>query len=120
MHPILSRVERLVAYLSTWLAAGVVLSAVFSTMGLGWIESLVFLLPLFFVYSFACLSSWYISRATPIGTSSFLRLISTSGFAALLSAAGWLALARVWVGVLTATPMFGASAERYERQMPVL
>jgi hypothetical protein len=120
MHPILSRAERLAAYLVTWLAAAVVLAAVFTRMGLGWAESLAFLVPLFFIYSFVCLSSWYISRATPIGTSSFVRLMATSGLAALVSAAGWLALARLWVGVLSATPMFTASSERYDQQMPVL
>lgn len=120
MHPILSRVERLAAYLGTWLVAGVVLAAVFTRLGLGWDESLALLLPLFFVYSFVCLSSWYISRATPLDTSSRLRVIATSGFAALVSGAGWLALARLWIGVLGETSMFRASAARYDQQMPVL
>ena len=120
MHPILSRIERLAAYLGTWLVAGIVLAAVFTRLGLGWVESLAFLLPLFFVYSFVCLSSWYITRATPIGTSSRFRVIATSGFAALVSGAAWLALARLWIGVLGATSFFGASAARYDQLMPVL
>jgi sensor histidine kinase YesM len=120
MHPILSRVERLAAYLATWLVAGIVLAAVFTRMGLGWAESLALLLPLFFVYSFVCLSSWYISRATPIATSSFLHLVATSGFAALVSAAAWIALARLWISILAATAVFSASAVRYDQQIPIL
>ena len=120
MHPILSRVERLAAYLGAWLMLGVVLAAVFTRLGLSWVEALALLLPLFLVYANVCLSSWYISRATPLNTSSLLRVLATSGFAALVSGAGLLALARLWVAILAATPAFAASTARYDQQMPFL
>ena len=46
MHPILGRAERLAAYLAAWLVVCVLLAAVFTRLGLGWVEALAFLLPL--------------------------------------------------------------------------
>ena len=66
MHPILGRIERLAAYLAVWLIAGVLVAGVFTRFGLGWVEALALLVPLFLVYAFVCLSAWYVSRATPL------------------------------------------------------
>ena len=78
MHPILGRIERLAAYLAVWLCAGVLAAGLFTRFGLGWIEALVLLAPLFLVYAFVCLSAWYVSRATPLTTSSVLRVLASS------------------------------------------
>jgi two-component system, LytTR family, sensor histidine kinase AlgZ len=118
VHPILSRVDRLAAYLAAWLIVCVLLAAVFARLGLGWLEALAFLLPLFLVYSFVCLSAWYVSRATPLRTSGILRILASAGLAASVAAGLWLGLARAWVAALTATDMFSPAADRYARQMP--
>ena len=95
---------RLAAYLAAWLIVGLLLSAVFARLDLSWSEALALLLPLLFVYSFVCLSAWYVSRATPLNTSSLLRVLATSGLAAMVSGALWLALARLWIGILGTVP----------------
>ena len=69
MHPILGRVDRLAIYLGVWLSACALVAGVFTRFGLGWIEALVLLVPLFLIYAFVCLSAWYVSRATPLTTS---------------------------------------------------
>ena len=66
MHPILGRIDRLAAYLAVWLGADVLLAGLYTRFGLGWIEALALLSPLFLVYAFVCLSAWYVSRATPL------------------------------------------------------
>ena len=78
MHPILGRIDRLAAYLAVWLSAGVLLAGLYTRFGLGWIEALALLSPLFLVYAFVCLSAWYVSRATPLTTSSILRVLLSS------------------------------------------
>jgi two-component system, LytTR family, sensor histidine kinase AlgZ len=118
VHPILGRVERLAAYLAAWLIVCVLLAAVFTRLGLAWVEALAFLLPLFLVYSFVCLSAWYVSRATPLTTSGILRILASSGLAASVAGGFWLGLAQSWVAVLSSTAAFAPAADRYARQMP--
>jgi len=119
MHPTLGRTERLAAYLTAWLIVGVLLAAVLTQLGLSWAESLA-LLPLFLVYSFVCLSAWYVSRATPLSTSGIFRVLSSSGLAAVVAGAVWLALARLWVGALSLMSAFAGSSAHYAQQMPFL
>jgi Sec-independent protein secretion pathway component TatC len=69
MHPILARAERLTTYLAAWLIVAVLLAAVLTRQGLSWLEALALLLPMCLIYGFACLSAWYVCRATPLATS---------------------------------------------------
>jgi two-component system, LytTR family, sensor histidine kinase AlgZ len=118
MHPILGRAERLAAYLAAWLVVCVLLAAVFTRLGLGWIEALVLLLPLCLVYAFVCLSAWYVSRAVPLRTSSVLQVLASSALAASIASSLWLGLTQAWVTVLGATAAFAPAAERYAQQIP--
>ena len=120
MHPILSRVGRLAAYLAVWLVAGVLLAAVFTSQGLGWFDALALLLPLCLVYAFVCLSAWYVCRATPLRTSSAGRVLASSALAALVGGAVWLALARVWIAALGELPLFASVAPTYLDETPFL
>ena len=85
MHPILGRIDRLAIYLSAWLMACVLVAGVFTRLGLGWTEALALLVPLFLVYAFVCLSAWYVSRATPLTTSSLLRVLVSSVLSAMFA-----------------------------------
>ena len=120
MHPILGRTDRLASYLAAWVVAAGLLSAVLTRLGLGWLESLVFIVPLFLVYAFVCLSAWYLCRAQPIRDLSLARVLTSSSVTAVTAAAFLLAKARAWILVLSATPAFGESSGRYEQQMPLL
>jgi hypothetical protein len=118
VHPILGRVDRLAAYLAAWLIACVLLAAVFTRLGLGWIEALALLVPLCLVYAFACLSAWYVSRAMPLSTSSAIRVLASSVLAAAIASGLWLGLARAWVAALSTTATFAPAADRYTQQLP--
>ena len=120
MHPILGRIDRLAAYLAVWLSADVLLAGLYTRFGLGWIEALVLLTPLFLVYAFVCLSAWYVSRATPLTTSSILRVLLSSAAASAFASALWLALAQGWILVLSAIAPFRQAADRYAQQLPFL
>jgi hypothetical protein len=120
MHPILSRAERLLSYLAAWTIGAVLLAAVFTRVGLGWLEALAFLVPLFLIYAFACLSAWYVCRALPLRAASVPRVLVSCGFSAFMAGAAWLGLARAWIEVLASTPSFAAAAPRYAQQLPLL
>jgi two-component system, LytTR family, sensor histidine kinase AlgZ len=120
MHPILGRMNRLAPYLAAWTMAGVLASGVLTRLGLGWVDALALLVPLFLVYAFACLSAWYICRAFPLATTGLVRVLASSGVAAILASAIWMAIARAWIAALGWTPAFAASPARYEQQLPLL
>jgi hypothetical protein len=120
MHPLFTSLRRLGTYLVGWLIVAVLIAAVSTRLGLSWVESLTLLVPLFFVYSFVCLSAWYVCRATPLGQGSDLRVIVSCGFAAIVSGSIWLGLVRTWIIALGSTAMFAEAASRYEQQIPYL
>ena len=120
MHPILSRAERLFSYLAAWTVAAVLMAAVLTRLGLGWLEALAFLVPLFLIYAFTCLSAWYVCRALPLRAASVSRVLASCGFSALMAGGVWLGLGRAWIEVLALTPAFAAATPRYERQLPLL
>jgi signal transduction histidine kinase len=101
MHPILARGGRLALYLAVWALLGALLALLLAgRMGLGWLQSAAIALPVASAYAFVCLSSWYVARSLPIGSSSAARIVFSGIVAATLSSAGWLALARLWFHVL--------------------
>jgi two-component system sensor histidine kinase AlgZ len=136
MHPILARAERLTTYLAAWLIVAVLLAAVLTRQGLSWLEALALLLPMCLVYGFACLSAWYVCRATPLtspgppkpgpqgraggGGSGVLRVLSSSALAAVIASGLWVELMRLWVSALVALPLFTESAARYAGHDPLL
>jgi len=120
MHPILARAERLTSYLAAWLIVAVLLAAVLTRQGLSWLEALALLVPMCLVYGFACLSAWYVCRATPLTSSGVLRVLSSSALAAVLASGLWVELMHLWVSALVALPFFTESAARYAGHDPVL
>src|SRR5580765_1592523 len=120
MHPILARAERLTTYLAAWLIVAVLLAAVLTRQGLSWLEALALLLPMCLVYGFACLSAWYVCRATPLTSSGVLRVLSSSALAAVIASGLWVELMRLWVSALVAIPFFTESADRYNGHDPLL
>src|SRR2546423_720159 len=100
MHPVLARPTRLLAYLAVWFALGLVLALALARLGLGWPAASALLMPLLFVYSFVCLSAWYVCRATPLRTNAIARSFVSAAFAAAVSATLLIALAQLWIAIL--------------------
>ena len=92
MHPILARLERLAAYLGLWCVIGVLVGAVLTRQGLTWPEALVQVLPPLLLYSFICLSAWYVCRAMPLGTSGMAGVLTAAVVAASVAGGLWLLL----------------------------
>jgi two-component system, LytTR family, sensor histidine kinase AlgZ len=120
VHPILGRANRLASYLAAWTIAAVLVAAILTRLGLTPVEALAFVVPLFLVYSFACLSAWYVCRANPLRTSSLFRVLTSGGLTAIIAGAVWLAIARVWIMMLSATPTFTDASARFDQQLPLL
>jgi len=121
VHPILSRVDRLAVYLGVWLSAGVLAAGLFTRFGLSWTEALALLLPLVLLYAFVSLSAWYVSRASPLTTtSSVLRVLVSSFLASMFASGLWLGVANVWIAALKTTATFAPAADRYRQQLPFL
>jgi two-component system sensor histidine kinase AlgZ len=120
MHPILARFERLAAYLALWCAIGVLVGGVLTSQGLTWPEALVQVLPPLLVYSFICLSAWYVCRAMPLATSGVPGVLTASVVAASVGGALWLALNEAWIATLESMPVLAPVTVRFRSQTPFL
>jgi len=120
MHPILARIDRIAAYLAAWLIVAILLATALTRQGLGWIDALVYLLPVLIVYSFICLSAWYVCRAMPLSTSSIAVVLTTAIVAAVSAGTLWLALSTAWTAVLRLLAPFAGSADPFQAQTPFL
>jgi LytS/YehU family sensor histidine kinase len=120
MHPILARVERLAAYLAAWLVVAGLLATAMARQDLSWSAALLLLLPLCLFYAFVCLSAWYVCRATPLTTSSAVRVLASSATAAAVASGLLVLAARAWTSLLAAATSFGPTMEQYERNESLL
>ena len=97
MHPLFARRGHLWLYLLLWVIAGGVLSTVLvGQRGIGWGVAAIVAIPLATVFSFVCLSAWYVARGMPLAGTGALRVVATALSAALVSSALWLVFARAW------------------------
>jgi len=120
MHPILARAERLGAYLAASLIVAVLLAAVLNRQDVGWLPGLALLLPICIVYAFVCLSAWYVCRATPLASSSVVRVLGSSALAAVVASGLWMVMARTWLTVLGSVSAIALTPENYARHEPLL
>ena len=121
MHPILAEWGRLGAYLGAWALVGtlvagqLVLAAPF-----GWVEALVFAVPLALLLGFAGLGSFWVCRAAPLTIRQLFRSLGTQLLAALLSSALWLAAARGWAYALERMDVFPGLVAKQGQAAPLL
>ena len=121
MHPILAEWRRLAAYLAAWGIVGVlvafqlVLAAPF-----GWVEALVFAVPLSLLLGFAGLGAFWVCAAAPLTLSRLFRSLGTQLLAALLSSAMWLAVGKGWAFVLDRLDVFPGLPQRLPQVAPLL
>src|SRR5687767_16010803 len=114
MHPILARAERLAAYLAAWLVVAGLLATAMVRQDLTWSAAFLLLLPVCLFYAFVCLSAWYVCRATPLTTSSAMRVLASSATAAAVASGLLVFAARAWTSLLGAATSFGPTLEQYE------
>lgn len=100
MHPVLSRVERIAAYLAAWTVAALLLSLSLTRQGIDAADAMVFAMPPFIAYAFVCLSAWYVCRAVPVPSASITAVATASVVASLSAGVLWYALAEGWRTVL--------------------
>lgn len=121
MHPIFADWRRLGAYLAGWTLVGLlvalqlVLAAPF-----GWIEALVFAIPLAQFLGLMGLGAFWVCRAAPLTLPRLARSLGTQLFAAILSSALWLAVGRAWAVLLDRLDVFPGLPARLPQVAPAL
>lgn len=121
MHPILARAGRILAYLAIWILLACLLVLLFVESGhLSWIESAAIVLPLALVYSFVCLSPWYVCRMLPIGSATMQRLVLTHVSAAIFASLLWIVTGKGIAVLVASLPPLGAADPRFSSQLPLL
>ncbi len=121
MHPILAEWRRLVAYLAVWGLLGGLLAALLATSApFGWLEAIVFALPLSIVYGFVGLGSFWVCRAAPLELKRLGRVLGTQLAAALISATLWLVVGRGFAYVLDRHGPFPGLGAKQAEAAPLL
>ncbi len=121
MHPILAEWGRLGAYLGAWALVGALVAGqLLMAAPFGWVEALVFALPLALLLGFAGLGSFWVCRAAPLTIRRLPRTLGTQLLAALLSSALWLAAARGWAYALERLDVFPGIVARQGQAAPLL
>jgi two-component system sensor histidine kinase AlgZ len=87
-----------VLYLLVWLMLGLILSVlVIGSTGTGWINGLLFAIPVTMVYAFATgFSSYYLCRAYPLSEKSPSSIVVVFSITALTSGAAWGGISLGW------------------------
>src|SRR6185369_13183020 len=106
MHPIVGHSRRLGLYALAWLPLMLLLAYLLKASGLSNAEALVLVVPLAPLYAAMCLVAWYPTRATPIQTSGFIRLVVTQLAAATLVSSLWMVVALAYISGLALIERF--------------
>ncbi|MDR7335960.1 histidine kinase [Roseateles asaccharophilus] len=102
MHPLLSHLRGLAAYLLAWVLAGLALTAALHGLGLApWSRALPWTLPLCTVFALVALATYYPCRSRPFGTASWRAAVGYRAGLVLTLAALMLALAASWDAAAT-------------------
>jgi hypothetical protein len=89
-------------YLLGCLLLALVLAAlVASTTGAGWVNSLLFTVPLLMLYAVGCgFSAYYLCRAWPLAQQSGMSILAVFFVCAVMASAGWTGLGNAWNALL--------------------
>jgi two-component system, LytTR family, sensor histidine kinase AlgZ len=121
LHPILTSVQRLALYLTSWTLIAVLLASSYSiAAGAGVFEAIVAVVPLCLVYAFVCLSAWYVCRATPLRERSLLQISLTHLGSSVLAATLWIALWEIWTQLLATSLALEQAVTHYRSQLPLI
>ena len=105
MQPSLARGSQVLLYVAVCLAAGSLLAAALAgRSGLTLVQAAAVVLPPALVYGLVCLSSRYVSRATPLATTRSVTIVANIAGSTLVATALWLALARAFAWIAARIP----------------
>lgn len=92
MHPLLAKPARVVLYLLSWLASGVLLAALLRAIApRPWLDAVAFAVPVSLFLGFMVLSAWWVCRSNPLSGGAGPRALTVQFGAALQSSALWAA-----------------------------
>jgi two-component system sensor histidine kinase AlgZ len=115
VHPILADPRRLALYLAAWIPLALLLAGVLASTGdFNWLQAAELVTPLAAIYSFVCLSAWYLCRFVPLRMSGVLYLLAAINTAAAVASLIWS------VGAAWAMAIALGLEQQYLRQRPVL
>jgi signal transduction histidine kinase len=85
-------------YLLAWPLPALVLAMLMVFVsGAGWIDSLLFAVPLMLVYAIACgFSTYYMCRAWPLAQRSAMSVLAVFSVSAVVASAGWTGMGMAW------------------------
>ncbi len=116
MHPILADWRRLLLQLAASCVLGAVLGGLVGVViGVGWLDAIVFALPLALLATPLSFSAWYLCRAMPLSRTPPIRLVTAALGSGIISGAIWAAIGYEWWDVLLRDGW-----ERANAPMPVL
>jgi len=93
MHPILASRGRLALYLTAWMSLVALFVSILALAGVvGWVEGAAVIGPVYFLYSFFCLSTWHLCRAFPLEVARTPVLVGVLAAAPAAMSAGWVAV----------------------------
>jgi len=115
MHPILSKRRTLILYLAVWLIIGLLIEIPFIYQYKNqWAAFLLSDIPLNLLFSFICLSSYYLCKVFPIKTTQWYNLISMFMGAACIAAGFELMIGYGWVQVIDSLNIASSISPMYE------
>lgn len=118
MHPILGSSARLRLYLLSWLPIHIFLVYwPYAAGALDPLESVIYVLPLMVLYSFLCLSSWYLCRFLPLAGTQPVKLLVNHFAAASAMGAFLVLLSIAWAALLAR--FFASLDTRVEKFFPL-
>jgi hypothetical protein len=119
MHPILGDRRSLAIYLLLWQLIGLLLM-----LGLRgsspWSTSAAFFLPLAFVFSFVCLSAWYLCLGFPLAGGRVINIVVVHVLAATIASVLWVVFAGFWAAGLDGLGAFDAQRLYGGQQLSLL
>jgi signal transduction histidine kinase len=101
VHPLLASPQRLALYLAAWTLIAALLAAVYATASgaMAW-EAVLTVFPLSLLFSFVCLSGWYVCRTTPLESSEAAQVVVAQAGSAVLATFLWVIFWEGWVRML--------------------
>ena len=121
MHPILSRLSRLVLYLLAWIPLAALLAYLMAAAGgLTTREAISMSFPLCLLYAFVCLSAWYTCRAIPSGRPTVGKLLEVHFAAAFVASGLWVLCAELLAYIFAGISLYPGLTARLSRTLPIL